>query len=144
MSFKFSLLIIIILIESTATKSYINSGYSESGHIHHNIGNETIKRETNNQYNVTFNMICQELRSLNETRTRFKRFVFYVQEHQVLVINTYFFSLLENLSSKQFHNANKDNLASVATNYFFIGNMVSNRIEKYLMHNIFIHKTEFT
>ena len=88
MSFKFSLLIIIILIESTATKSYINSGYSESGHIHHNIGNETIQRETNNQYNVTFNMICQELRALNETQTRFKRFVFYLQSPVFYEIST--------------------------------------------------------
>ena len=84
-------MMVVILIVSTDTKSHVNSGYSESDHIHRNIGNETVnsrhKLEENSQHNVTFNMICQELRALNETRTRFKRFVFYVQEHQVLVIN---------------------------------------------------------
>ena len=89
MSFKFSLLIVIILIVSTAAKSYINSGYSKSERINRNSGNETVnlryKHEKNNQENVTFNVICQELRALNQTRTRFKRFVSYLQAPVILL-----------------------------------------------------------
>ena len=82
MYFKFFLMMVIILIVSIDAKSHKKD--SESDHIHRIFGKETVDSKDDEQGkmnldNVTFSEICQELRALNETQTRSKRFVFYVQ-----------------------------------------------------------------